>query len=147
MDEAVKEINELINLLKTEQQAEIEEYRQLLLEKPLQERVKQGVTWYPVVVNETEIGFGQKIILELERTVKQVTLNTFQPGKVASLFSNSETARSETATGIITFVRDNKLKMVLHSEEIPEWLDDGKLGLDLYYDERSYKEAEIALNK
>jgi ATP-dependent RNA/DNA helicase IGHMBP2 len=147
MTEAIKEIKDLISLLKMEQEAEIKEYREKFLEKPLAERTKQGITWYPVVVTDTEMGFGQKIILELERTVKHNTPNFFQPGKVVSLFSNSETARSEGATGIITMVKDNILKMVLHSEEIPDWLDEGKLGLDLYFDERSYKEAEIALNK
>jgi ATP-dependent RNA/DNA helicase IGHMBP2 len=147
MTEAITELKVLIDLLKLEQQEEIEQYRQMFLERPVSERTARGITWYPIVVNDTEYGYGQKIILEIERTAKLNTPHSFQSGKVVSLFSNSDLKSEESITGIITYVKDNKLKMVLHTEDVPDWIDEGKLGLDLYYDERSYKEAEIAINK
>ncbi len=35
--------------------------------------------------------------------------------------------------------------MALESDELPDWADEGKLGLDLYYDERTYEIMEKAV--
>ncbi|MEM7038423.1 MAG: AAA domain-containing protein, partial [Bacteroidota bacterium] len=35
--------------------------------------------------------------------------------------------------------------LALDGDEVPEWMDDGKLGLDVYYDERTYDEMKKAV--
>ena len=39
------------------------------------------------------------------------------------------------------------MKIAFSVDEEPEWLDDGKLGIDLLFDEGSYQEMEFSLQK
>ena len=39
------------------------------------------------------------------------------------------------------------MKIALHTDELPDWIDDGKLGIDILFDNISYKEMEKALNQ
>ena len=117
----------------------------------IQERQRRGFTWYPITITQEDIGFGGKVVLELERPADQQGLHLFQVGKNASLFSN---APGHAATdlpafnGIITSVRRNKLLLATTKEELPDWvLGGGKLGVDLTFDEVSYREMDQALGE
>src|SRR6185437_16410958 len=49
--------------------------------------------------------------------------------------------------GVIHFVNNNTLKLILYRDEMPEWLNDGKIGINLLFDERSYREMEDGLKR
>src|SRR5690606_3376827 len=49
--------------------------------------------------------------------------------------------------GVVTGAGLNNLKLTLFVDELPDWADQGKLGLDLLFDETSYKEMETAVQK
>src|SRR6185437_6611577 len=49
--------------------------------------------------------------------------------------------------GVIHFVNNNTLKLILYRDEMPEWLNDGKIGINLLFDERSYREMEEGLKR
>ena len=44
-----------------------------------------------------------------------------------------------------TFADKNKMKIVLNSTDIPDWINLGQVGIDLSFDERTYREMENAL--
>jgi hypothetical protein len=78
----------------------------------IKERRRRGLTWYPVTITQEEIGFGGKVVLELERPAHRQDLHLFQVGKNASLFSNSagySSAERPELNGVVTSVRRNKL--------------------------------------
>ncbi len=56
----------------------------------IKERRRRGLTWYPVTITQEDIGFGGKVVLELERPAQRQDLHLFQVGKNASLFSNAQ---------------------------------------------------------
>ena len=122
----------------------------------IQERQRRGLTWYPITITKEDIGFGGKVVLELERPAGQQGLHLFQVGSKALLFSNalghSDTDRL-TLSGVITSVRRNKLLLATNKEELPDWvgsggkLGGGKLGIDLTFDEVSYREMDQALGE
>jgi ATP-dependent RNA/DNA helicase IGHMBP2 len=115
------------------------------------ERQRRGLTWYPITITKEEIGFGGKVVLELERPAKQNGLHLFQVGKNASLFSNApgySAADRPAINGVITSVRRNKLLLATTKDELPDWVLEGsKLGVDLTFDEVSYREMENALSE
>src|SRR5690606_34037019 len=41
----------------------------------------------------------------------------------------------------------NRLKLTLQTDELPDWTRDGKLGIDLLFDENSYDEMMSALKQ
>jgi superfamily I DNA and/or RNA helicase len=116
----------------------------------IKERRRRGLTWYPVTITQEDIGFGGKVVLELERPAHRQDLHLFQVGKNASVFSNApgySWADRPALSGVVTSVQRNKLKLTTTKESLPDWvLDGGTLGIDLTFDEVSYREMNQALS-
>lgn len=144
-EEINNKLKELIDLIKIEQKEELQEFRTKFIETPLNDRKEQGITWYPLNINSIDTGFNQKIIIELEKTNNQGKKHFFQNGKTVSLFSNVDNQQSNI-TGTVINVKNDIIKVLFNLTELPEWLEEGKIGLDLYYDEKTFKEMEFALN-
>jgi superfamily I DNA and/or RNA helicase len=49
--------------------------------------------------------------------------------------------------GVITHQSGNMLKLTLRTDELPDWARDGKLGVDLLFDDNSYEEMQSALRQ
>ena len=145
-----KELRTTQALLKLEQQEDLEQFKIKNAKATIAERQQRGLTWYPVKITQEDMGFGGKLVLELERPAGQQGLHLFQVGKNAALFGNVPgRAGSDrpTLNGVITSVKRNKLLLATTKEDLPDWVDDGKLGIDLTFDEVSYREMEYALGK
>lgn len=137
--------------MKLEQQEDLVQFKLKNAKASIAERQQRGLTWYPVTITKEDVGFGGKIVLELERPAGQQGLHLFQVGKNASLFGSvagrSATDRP-TLNGVITSVRRNKLLLATTKEDLPDWvIEGGKLGIDLTFDEVSYREMDYALGK
>jgi len=116
----------------------------------IKERRRRGLTWYPVTITQEDIGFGGKVVLELERPATQQDLHLFQVGKNACVFSNAPGYSGPdrpVLSGVVTSVRRNKLLLTTTKEALPDWVLNGStLGIDLTFDEVSYREMHQALN-
>ena len=116
----------------------------------IKERRRRGLTWYPVTITQEDIGFGGKVVLELERPATQQDLHLFQVGKNACVFSNAPGYSGPdrpVMSGVVTGVRRNKLLLSTTKEALPDWVRNGNaLGIDLTFDEVSYREMHQALN-
>ena len=142
--------------MQLEQKEDLAQFKLKNAKASIQDRQKRGLTWYPVIITKEDIGFGGKVVLELERPTGQQGLHLFQVGKNASLFGNapahSATDRP-TLNGVITSVRRNKLLLATSKEDLPDWVPEGgklggtKLGIDLTFDEVSYREMDNALGE
>ncbi|HVD97493.1 MAG TPA: AAA domain-containing protein [Cytophagaceae bacterium] len=143
------ELQRTIDLLKIEQDEDRNQYREKILGASIQERKKAGTTWYPIVIRESYYGTGERLILEIERPGDLSIPNLFQFGSVASLFSNyhNEGKENPSISGVVSLVRRNNIRLTLFVDELPEWVDTGKLGIDLMFDESSYKEMNSALQQ
>ena len=145
--EELRRVHDLMQLEKREDQAQ---FKLKNAKASIQERQRRGLTWYPVTITQEDIGFGGKLVLELERPASQQGLHLFQVGKNASLFgaAPAQSADPPTLHGVVTSVRRNKLQLTTTREELPDWvLDGGRLGIDLTFDEVSYREMDQALGE
>jgi ATP-dependent RNA/DNA helicase IGHMBP2 len=135
-------------LIKLERQADLDYYRQKVLLRSLNQRTQEGTTWYPVKLKRDYIGTGERLILEVERTTHLEEPHAFQSGKSVSIFSNaSGTPEKEHVNAVINYVKDNTMVLTLNADELPEWIEDGLLGVDVMFDEMSYREMEYALRE
>jgi ATP-dependent RNA/DNA helicase IGHMBP2 len=144
------ELSQVQTLLKMEQQEDLEQYKLKSARSPIVERKKSGLCWYPVTITKTEIGFGGKVVVEIERQGGRDQLHLFQTGKAASIFTNAyndQGHNNNQLSGVIMTLKRNKLTLATNKEDLPDWIEDGKLGIDLTFDEMSYREMEIALKK
>ena len=141
-----EELSFTLKLLKKEWEEDLEQYRQKTLYTTIADKKKEGVCWYPVIIKKQKIGYGDRMILELERS-DQDQSHLFQSGKSVSLFSNSGFNDSNTSriNGVVNFVRKNIMTITLQQDELPDWISDGKLGVDLLFDEASYREMEATV--
>lgn len=133
-------------LLKKERQADLEQYRQKVLLVPLHRKTKEGKCWYPVTLKRDYIGTGERLIIEVERTNHLDQPHVFQSGKMVSVFSNAKSSPDKHYIGgVINYVKDNTMVITVNGDDLPEWIDDNLLGVDLMFDEMAYREMEAAM--
>lgn len=143
-----EQLKKTLELIQLEKQADLEQYRQKVLLKPLTSRVRDGMTWYPVKLKSNHIGTGERIIIEIERNGLHDQPHAFQSGKVVNVFSNAQNKPDrDNQTGVVNYVRENLMVITLNGEDIPDWMDASSLGVDVMFDEVSYREMEYALKK
>lgn len=142
----IEHLKKLQSLLKIERDEDLAQYRALFSRNNISYRRENGVTWYPIVISNVEIGLGEYLIIDVERTTNHNEPHQFSGGKIASLFTNTHPDASPI-NGTIKVINQNKLRLSLTLDELPDWTDDGKLGINLLFDETSYKEMDIALEK
>ena len=141
-----EELRNTLDLIRLERQADLEQYRQKILQLPLHRKTKEGKCWYPVRVKRTYIGTGERFILEVERTNNLDQPHVFGSGKVVSVFSNAgNMPQKENLGGVINYVSDNLMVITLNGDDLPEWIENGLLGVDVMFDENSYREMEAAM--
>ncbi|MEO8470839.1 MAG: AAA domain-containing protein [Chryseolinea sp.] len=137
-----------LQLITLERQADLEYYRQKVLLRSLQQRTKEGMTWYPVRLKRDYIGTGERLMIEIERTNLLEQPHSFQSGKSVSIFSNAQGKPDrDHLNGVINYVKENTMLITLHADDLPEWMDGSHLGLDVMFDEMSYREMEFALKE
>src|SRR6266581_2111212 len=145
---SIEKLQHTFKLLQLERQADLEQYRQKVLMRSLSQRVKEGVTWYPVRLLRDYIGTGERVMIEVEKTNLLDQPHSFQSGKSVSFFTNaSGKPEKQHVNGVINYVRDNMMTITINGDDLPDWIDDGSLGVDVMFDEMTYREMEYALKK
>ena len=138
-----KDLAELLKIEKLEDQAQ---YKKLTESASIGERRANGLTWYPVAIRGQELGRGDYLTVEFERTTHQDLPHQFRFGIPAVLFSNHD-PKVDKIEGVVTHQGGNRLKLNLRTDELPDWSRDGKLGLEVLFDNTSYEEMFSALKK
>ena len=138
-----KDLAELLKIEKLEDQAQ---YKKLTESASISERRANGLTWYPVAIRGQELGRGDYLTVEFERTTHQDLPHQFRFGIPVVLFSNHD-PKVDKIEGVVTHQGGNRLKLNLRTDELPEWSRDGKLGLEVLFDNTSYEEMFSALKK
>lgn len=134
----------LQDLLKIEQEEDRNSYLKITAKASTNERRTNGIAWYPIAIKGTEPGRGDYVTVEVERTTHQDIVHQLRTGMPAALFSNHNPSEDKVE-GVITHIYANRLKLALRTEDLPDWSRDGKLGIDLLFDENSYDEMFSAL--
>lgn len=142
---SIDRLRKLKELLQTERDEDYRLYNELFLRVNLEERRKNGVTWYPVKILNEELGSGELLHLEIERTAYVDKPHQFSSGKNVSLFCNHHEEMKEI-TGTIKSVGKNSLRLIMHGDELPNWCYEGKLGINIQFDDNSYLEMQKALD-
>lgn len=137
---------QLRQLLKIEKDEDYAQYQRKMLNTSIKERKKQGVTWYPIQLVNRYISTGERFTLELDRTTDFEQNHAFQVGGVVSVFSGHG-EEADATSGVVSYLRKDKMRVVLNGTELPDWIRDGKLGVNLLFDEGTYREMDKALKE
>src|SRR5688572_18191739 len=143
---AAEQLKFLQQVLKIERDEDFAQYESFFSRNNINHRKQSGVTWYPIIITNTEIGLGEYLVIDIERTTNHNEPHQFSGGKMAALFSNTH-PDAHPLNGTVKLIHQNKLRLSLMVDELPDWCDDGKLGINLLFDETGYREMDIALEK
>lgn len=148
MPDLQKELRYTLQLLKQEWEEDLHQYLEKNLKGTLVDKKKEGVCWYPVLLKKVKMGYGERYIVELERNDPEQS-HGFQSGKSVSVFSNfyDHESKMSRVNGVVNYVRKDTMVITLSGDQLPDWIQDGKIGVDLLFDEASYREMEYTLNK
>jgi len=148
MTSSREQLQKTLELIKLERQADLEYYRQKVLLRSLHQRTQDGTTWYPLRLKRDYIGTGERLIIEVERTSHREQPHAFQSGKSVNIFSNgSGKPDRDHVSGVINYVRDDNMVITLNAEDLPDWIGDTLLGVDVMFEEMTYREMEFALKE
>ncbi|MCE7061577.1 AAA domain-containing protein [Dyadobacter sp. CY343] len=134
----------LLDLLKVEREEDRQAYIRMTEMASVSERRANGLAWYPIAIRGNEMSRGDYLTVEVERTTHQDLPHQLRFGMPAVLFSNHE-PKKDRVEGVISHQSGNRLKITLKTDELPDWSRDGKLGIDLLFDDNSYDEMQNAL--
>ena len=136
----------LSDLLKIEQAEDREAYLKLSTSTSVTERRAAGLAWYPVAITGTEPSRGDYLNVEAERKTHLDVIHQLRFGSPAVLFSNHD-PKNNRVEGIITYQSGDRIKINIFTEELPDWSRDGKLGIELLFDNNNYEEMLGALRQ
>ncbi len=145
MKKSQEELTRTLELLLQEKEEELRQYVENIKNLELDERKKKGVSWFPLNILKTGYALGDMPFLIVERTSQLDERHRFQSGAVVSIFSEHPESKGEDRKGIIHYADRNKMKIILYSSPMPYWIDDGKIGVDLLFDDRTFREMEKAM--
>lgn len=136
----------LLELLKIEREVDKQAYQDLTKSSSAADRRANGLTWYPIAIRGTELNKAEYLTVEVERVSHADIPHQLRFGASAMLFSNHD-PKNNHLEGSISYVGGNRLKISLRTDELPDWASEGKLGIDLLFDDNSYDEMQFALKK
>jgi len=139
--EYFKKLQELLNI---EREVDKQAYLELTRSSTIAQRRAAGMAWYPIAIRGTELSKAEYITVEAERVTNTDIPHQLRFGASAMLFSNLD-PRNNFIEGTLSFAGGNRLKISLRTDELPDWASDGKLGIELLFDDNSYDEMQAAL--
>lgn len=140
-----EELSHLQHLLDLERKEEERQFKIMLKEMSLEERIRRGYTWYPVILADAQYTTGKGQILTFRKTTPEASSGIFQAGQVVALYRDDAKGSAPEVTGVVARTSGDEVRVALPYDDLPEWLEEGKLGIDLYYDETTHKEMAQAV--
>ncbi|UII22879.1 AAA domain-containing protein [Fulvivirga ligni] len=138
---------QLQSLLKKEKEEDLYQYKIKMTSTSLTERRKQGVCWFPVQLEKTSFDAGERLVVRVSRSSKHTDSHLFQSGKLVSVFSTAgnNNEQEEAINGVVNYVNKHEMLITLNHDFAPDWLKGGSLGVQLLFDESSYREMDKTL--
>ena len=121
-----KQIQTLKEVLKIEKKEDFERFRAEVAQLSLSEKREKGLTWNPLEVRKEGYTFGERAFVIVERTTHLNESHRFRAGTPVEFYSLATDKFSKSdkfnQSGVIQFVEKNRMKIVLNSRDLPDWM-------------------------
>lgn len=126
-------IKKLHTALIAERDEELNRFTALIENQSFAERIKEGITLYPIEFINERYGTFEDLILDFKINPLQDIYQFSSNGRI-ELFSSQQ---SEKVEGIILQTKGDLVSIILKEQETPDWIKEGKLGLNALPDTRT----------
>ena len=138
-------------LLQMEYNAEKEAFRKQTETMGLAQKVKRGDAWFPLKVGKSYYNSLNQLSLEVTRTADQDIEHNFEFGRPVAFFKVSRNGelRYFRLTGTVNYVDGDRMAVVLpdNGSLVDIQSCEDPIGLQLFFDETSYKTMFDALDR
>ncbi len=111
----------------------------------MEKRIRDGYTWFPARTIESGYGLGEYPFLVLERTTNTGKTHMFSSGNLVSVFSTEMENDDREVPGAVHWIDGDRMRVSFFSDELPSYLRYGKTGINLVFDERTFREMKNAV--
>lgn len=148
---AIQAISQQALLLRMEYEAEKESFLEQTQTMGVPRKVKRGVCWYPVRCGQSFYNSLNQLVVEVFRTQDRDIEHNFEYGKPVCFFTwqpNQDKVHFLPYTATVSYVDDDRMVLALpQGHGLTDILAAERLGVQLYFDETSYRLMFEALNK
>ncbi|MEM9886447.1 MAG: AAA domain-containing protein [Bacteroidota bacterium] len=139
-----EELEKVLELLALERRENYEYFKELMKSLSLEERVAKGYCWYPLNILKTGYTVGDRAYLIAERTQHKEVSHHFRSGKVVNFFTKRPRIHYPERLGVIDYLDKNKMRIILNTKDLPNWIKFDLFGVDLMFDVRTFEAMEVA---
>lgn len=142
------DLQQQYDLLQMEYNYEKETYRQQSERAGVHRKIQQGLCWYPISIGRSYYNSLNQQVVEIDRLEDRETEHNFEYGRPVCFFTTDSSGKLNylNFSTVISYVQDDRMVVVLPT---PTALFDiqgtKELGVQLYFDETSYKTMFTAL--
>jgi ATP-dependent RNA/DNA helicase IGHMBP2 len=145
MENKLDELIRLTELLKIERAEDFDQHRKLMESLTMEQQRAKGLAWYPLNVVQSGYTIGERAFVLVERTQGKGQEHQFRSGKTVRFFTQNTEVPNPERSGVIYFVDKDRMRIILNTRDLPDWVGGGQLAVDMLFDERTYTEMEKAL--
>lgn len=137
------------DLLRMEYTYEKEMYHQQTREAGIDKRIREGLCWHPVEVGRSYYNSLNQLVVEIERREDRDTEHAFEYGRPVCFFKSAADGGLQyfDFSAVVSYVQEDRMVVVLPSPAaLFDLQSSHSLGVQLYFDETSYKTMLNALS-
>ncbi|MEX1003714.1 MAG: IGHMBP2 family helicase [Crocinitomicaceae bacterium] len=135
-------VEQLLRALKIAQQEEVDTHRLLTEQVAYKERIKAGITLYPVEFREISYNdFGDQLLSFKLNPNQEGT--AFSSGKSVEIFN----AEGDKTEGILIRLKLDEAVVKIGEEDVQDWIKKGKIGINSLVDTKTYQLYEKTLRE
>lgn len=150
-ENAIQELGRQASLLRMEYEAEKESFLKQTQDMGVQRKVRRGVCWYPVHVGQSYYNSLNQQVVEVFRTQDEDVEHSFEYGKPVMFFTwkpSDTQVKFMPYVATVSYVDEDRMVLALPQRGgFTEIVSAENLGVQLYFDETSYRLMFEALNK
>lgn len=152
-EKAISSLKQQRLLLELEYNTDKECFRQQTEETGIMRMVRRGDAWFPLTVGKSHYNSLNQKVIEITRNNDTDIEHNFEYGKPVSFFTIEKTdnkphIRYLGLTSTVSFVEGNTMLVVIPDDfSVTELSVCGQTGIQLYFDETSYRTMFNALDK
>lgn len=147
MIKAQDHLDQLLHLLEIEAEADRKKFRDEIARLSISQRIKKGYSWGPLSVVKSGFMVGDRAFVVVEREYGKKRDTSIKAGSPIRYYTNVASSDHTELTGVVHWIKDKQMKLVLNSRKVPSWIHSNGQYVDLEFDENSYKEMRLALQK
>ena len=161
LDSPILALQKQRQLLQMEYEAEKEEFRQQTEQMGLQRKIKRGDVWFPLTVSKTYYNSLNQLVVEVFRTCDEEVEHNYEPGRSVAFFTIQSDGTALTGstrqpsklryfpfTATVSYVDGDRMVVSLpDSAQLIDIQGSGQVGVQLFFDETSYRTMFQALDR